>query len=77
MNATSSSSITDRPSMCWPMVKSTPPFDHHVHCRMTGWTNGSAWPPSLAAMLRANPAARPIGPALSVPAAASVRWIHW
>ena len=35
--------------------------------RITGSTYGSAWAPSLAAMLRAKPAAMPNGPADSVP----------
>ena len=37
--------------------------------RMTGSTYGSAWPPSLAAMLRAKPATSPSGPSPSSPAA--------
>ena len=63
--------------MCWPTPNSKPEFCHHVHCRMTGSTNGSASPPSLAAMLRAKPARTRSGPASPpAPAAASVRWIH-
>ena len=62
--------------MCWPMVNSTPPFDHHVHVRMTGSTNGSAWPPSSAAATLRRTRRRADRPELSVPAAASVRWIH-
>ena len=63
--------------MCWPTPNSKPEFCHHVHCRMTGSTYGSASPPSLAAMLRAKPARTRSGPASpSSPATVSVRWIH-
>ena len=77
MKATRKSIVTARPSTCWPMVSETPLFSHHVHDLMTGATNGSASPPSLAETLRANPYATPSGPASSSPAAALVRWIHW
>ncbi len=42
MNATTKSTTTVRPSMCWPIVNSTPPDCHHVHVRTTGDTNCSS-----------------------------------
>ncbi len=42
MKATSSSAITARPSICWPMENSMPPLSHQTHLRMTGSTYASA-----------------------------------
>ena len=42
MNATTTSTITDKPSMCWPMVNCTPPACHQVHVCTTGETNCSS-----------------------------------
>jgi hypothetical protein len=38
MKVTISSSITAKPSMCWPKPNSVLPLLHHVHERMTGCT---------------------------------------
>ena len=42
MKATRKRAIIASPSICVPMLSSTPPDSHHVHRRITGSTYGSA-----------------------------------
>ncbi len=75
MNVTSRRSITDKPSMCWPMPNFSPPLCHQVQLLMTGWVYT---PCSVASAECSNVLKLRAAPlALSPPLASSTRWIHW